>query len=118
MYRILALIPVALLCASCSETTGGSGSIASGVGMDSSEGTARGTINPRSDGGYTFVLNRGGTVCTAVFESPFTAGKTDLSPMNCSGGGSGTATVVYGSDRKPESVVYAEVGSGGGTIRF
>ncbi|OWU70492.1 hypothetical protein ATO3_19670 [Marinibacterium profundimaris] len=73
-------------------------------------------MSARSGGGYTFVLNRDRAVCTAVFEDAAAAGATELSDLDCSGGNEGTATIVYGSDSRPDRVVYAVNGLGGGTI--
>ncbi len=116
MIRYLALFAGVVLCASCSETT--NSSVERGFGTDSVDGSVNGTLNSRSDGGYSLVLNKGGRVCTAVFESFAATGKSDLSTLNCTKGGRGTATIVYRDDGQPESVVYAVTGAGGGTIRF
>jgi len=118
MFRILTLVPIALICASCTETTGRNDSFESGIGRDTADSLVSGTIRQGGSGRYTFVLNRAGTVCTANFESPAQAGKSDLARLYCAGGGNGTATVVYGGNARPERVVYAVIGSGGGTITF
>ncbi|WP_428927700.1 hypothetical protein [Marinibacterium sp. SX1] len=114
----LACLAMTALVAGCMETSGSTSSIATGTGNDSGSGNVTGSINERSSGGYTFVLNRDGGVCTAVFDAPPAAGDTELSNLNCSGGGAGTATVVYADDATPDRVVYAVNGEGGGTITF
>ena len=75
-----------------------------------------GTSGSSGSGGSTFVLNRDGAVCAAVFDETPAEGDTELSNLSCSRGGTGTATVVYAGDASPERVVYAVNGEGGGTI--
>lgn len=114
-----ASLTVMALVAGCMETSGSSGStLATGTGNDSGAGSVSASINQRSSGGYTFVLNRDGAVCTAVFDETPAPGDTELSNLSCSGGGTGTATIAYASDATPDRVVYAVNGEGGGTIRF
>lgn len=115
MKHIVALAAIALTCTACVETSGGS-SVQTGSGNDTTAGSVRGSVSARSGGGYTFVLTRGSTVCTAGFEDAAAAGATELSDLDCSGGSDGTATIVYGSDARPDRVVYAVNGLGGGTI--
>ncbi|MGS4947908.1 hypothetical protein ACVDG3_20765 [Meridianimarinicoccus sp. RP-17] len=115
MKHIVASAVIALTCTACVETSGSS-SVQTGSGNDTAEGSVRGSVSARSGGGYTFVLTRGSTVCTAVFEDVAAAGATELSDLDCSGGNEGTATVVYGPDATPDRVIYAVDGLGGGTV--
>ncbi|ANT62325.1 hypothetical protein AYJ57_18070 [Salipiger sp. CCB-MM3] len=96
----------------------GGSSYQSGIARDHSADRANGSINARSGGGYTFTLSRDGTVCTGVFDEAAAAKATELAVMNCSGGARGSATIVYDSEAKPDRVVYAVNGEGGGTIEF
>ncbi|MAM62443.1 hypothetical protein [uncultured Maritimibacter sp.] len=117
MRHIAALAAIAVTCTACMETDGGS-SLQTGSGNDTAAGSVRGSVSARPGGGYTFLLNRDRTVCTAVFDDAASAGATELSDLNCSGGNEGTATIIYGSDATPDRVIYAVNGVGGGTINL
>ncbi|MDK3075287.1 hypothetical protein QO034_19580 [Sedimentitalea sp. JM2-8] len=112
MKTSLLVLPILALAAGCVETDG---SIASG--SNTSGGSATASINPRSGGGYTLVLSTQGNTCTAIYENPAPGG-TELRPLNCSGDGSGNATVSYDTAGAPVRVTFGGVGIGSGTIRF
>lgn len=112
MKKSLLVLPILALAAGCVETEGNYG-----TGTNTSGGTASASINPRSDGTYTLVLNAGGSACTAVYDDPAPGGK-ELRPLNCSGGNSGNATVTYDDSGTPDRVTFGGVGIGSGTITF
>ena len=118
MIRPMMTASLLLLCAACVET-GGLDTLKTGSGMATAgDDDARGSIGRAGSGDYIFALRREDASCTAVFEGPETAGRSDLSDLRCTDGGRGTATVVYGSDLTPNQVVWAVNGSGGGNVRF
>ncbi|WP_138468593.1 hypothetical protein [Poseidonocella sp. HB161398] len=112
MKTSLLILPIAALASGCLETEG-----SYGTGRNSSGGTASASVNDRSGGGFTLVLSAGGSTCTGIFDDPAPGGK-ELSPLNCSGGNSGNATVLYDGNGRPERVVFGGVGIGSGSIEF
>jgi hypothetical protein len=119
MKHLAACLAAAVVVAGCDEsmrTVEGSRDV--GSGYDSGAGTVSGNISERNDGSHLFVLTRGSATCTAVFDEPPAAGSSELSPINCTDGNNGNATVVYGSDGQPDRVVYNAGLDGGGTITF
>lgn len=123
MKKPLALIAIGILCAACSETTGSSGSSGGssrdfGSGNDSKAGSVTANVRLRNNGSRLFVLNRGVATCTAVFDDAAVAGASELSPINCTDGNNGNATIRYDSDGSVRFVVYNAGLDGGGTINF
>lgn len=108
---ILAL-PVAMLLGGCvSEGT------STGVGANSSGGTASGTIRLRDDGNYALGVSTTNGFCSAVYRMP-QPNAAELQPLVCTSGAGGNATVRYGSDGTPVSATYGGVDIGSGTITF
>ena len=58
-----------------------------------------------------------GQTCTATYDAVVPDG-TELSPVTCTGGGSGNATVAYGSDGTPVRATFGGIGIGSGTLVF
>lgn len=111
MRRYLIALPFLALLPGCLEGT------ESTTAFNSSGGTSTGTVIPRSGGGYTLSFTAPGNNCTAVFDEVVPGG-TELSPVTCSGGGSGNATMVYASDGTPDRVTFGGIGIGSGTLVF
>jgi hypothetical protein len=84
---------------------------------NSSGGTSTGTVIPRRDGGYVLSLSAEGQNCTAVFDDVRPGGR-ELSPVTCTGKGSGNATMVYSRDGTPDRVAFGGIGIGSGTLVF
>jgi len=80
-----------------------------GTGLKGSGGVASGSINERSDGSHSLVLNVTGGVCTGVYDNPKPGG-TELGPLICSGGKGGNATVSYDKSGTPARATYSGVG--------
>lgn len=108
----------ALLVSGCGSSTTGDTSYRHAAARDTSASNATGTLTPRSNGGHTLTLSRDGTVCSGRFEKPAVAKASELARLQCSGGAQGTATLLYDGDAKPDRVVYAVNGQGGGNIKF
>lgn len=108
----LLALPILALVAGCIES---GGSVATGA--NTSGGAATASINPHSEGGYGLLLTTAGNTCSAIYSNPLANG-TELKSLNCSGGGSGNATLSYGSDGAPEKVTFGGLGIGSGTITF
>ncbi|TMV93320.1 hypothetical protein FGG78_06135 [Thioclava sp. BHET1] len=109
-YYTIAL-PLLVLLSGCIEGT------QSTTAMNSSGGTSSGTIIPRSDGGYALTFSAQGNACSAVFDNPRPRGR-ELSPVTCTGDGSGNATMVYSDDGTPDRVTFGGLGIGSGTLVF
>jgi hypothetical protein len=109
--RLLIALPLLTLVPGCIEGT------ESTTAFNSSGGTSSGTVIPRRSGGYTLSFTAEGNNCTAVFDT-VRPGGTQLSPVNCTGGGSGNATMVYAADGSPDRVTFGGLGIGSGTLVF
>lgn len=112
MKKSLLVVPVLAIVAGCMETEG-----EFATGSNTSGGSASASISPRSDGTYSLVLSTEGSTCTAVYDEA-TPGGTELSALNCAGGGSGNATVSYDNAGVPARVTFGGVGISSGTIKF
>lgn len=115
MRHLPLVIPVILVVAGC--TTSESGFRGAGFTTNTSGGSASGTISQRGDGAYALALSIDGSACTAVYDSPVPGG-SELSPLTCSRGQGGNATVVYDDDGRPASATFGGVEIGSGTITF
>jgi hypothetical protein len=111
MKKFVMMLPVVALLAACVE-----GSVST-TAVNSSGGTSTGTIIPRSGDGYTLSFTANGNNCTAVFDN-VNPGGTELSPVNCTGDGSGNATMVYAADGSADRVTFGGTGIGSGTLIF
>ncbi|WPZ22411.1 hypothetical protein T7987_04005 [Sulfitobacter faviae] len=111
MKRYLIALPLLALLPGCLEGT------ESATACNSSGGTSVGTIIPRGDGGYALTFSAMGNSCSAVFRN-VRPGKTELSPVTCTGDGSGNATMVYAADGSPDRVTFGGLGIGSGTLIF
>ena len=107
----IAALTVLTLLAGCIEGS------ESATTANSSGGMSTGTVVPRSDGGYNVLFTAQGNNCSATYNDVVPGG-TELSPVTCSGGGSGNATLVYGADGKPEKLTFGGLGIGSGTLVF
>ena len=77
----------------------------SATAYNSSGGTSTGTVIPRRDGGYALTFSAEGNSCSAVFNN-VPPGGTELSPVTCTGTGSGNATMIYAADGSPDRVTF------------
>jgi hypothetical protein len=111
MKRYLMALPLLALLPGCIEGTETS------TAYNSSGGTSTGTIIPRSNGGYALTFTAEGNTCSAVFTN-VRPGGTELSPVTCTGSGSGNATLVYAADGSPDRVTFGGLGIGSGTLVF
>lgn len=111
MKRYIIALPMLALLAGCMEGT------QSTTTYNSSGGTSTGTVIPRSDGGYALTFTAEGNNCSAVFRN-VRPGGTELSPVACTGSGSGNATMVYAADGSPARVTFGGLGIGSGTLDF
>lgn len=119
MKRIALCLAIAGFASGCVEDTGSSSGVSDrGTGNDSKVGVVTATMSLRNDGSQLFLLTRGAAVCTAVFDDAPAAGKSELSPIRCSDGNNGNATVVYNQYASADRVVYNAGLDGGGTVRF
>lgn len=111
MKRYMIALPLLALLPACIEGT------ESATTFNSSGGTSTGTVIPRSDGGYAVTFTAEGNTCSAVFRN-VRPGGTELSPVTCTGDGSGNATMIYTSDGSPDRVTFGGLGIGSGTLVF
>ncbi|MCA1283999.1 hypothetical protein [Salipiger bermudensis] len=111
MKKFLLAVPLLALLPGCLEGT------ESATTYNSSGGTSTGTVIPRSDGGYALTFSAQGNSCSATFTN-VRPGETELSPVTCTGTGSGNATMVYASDGSPDRVTFGGLGIGSGTLVF
>lgn len=111
MKKILIALAMLTLTTGCIEGT------ESATTFNSSGGTSSGTVIPRRDGGYTLSFSAEGNNCTAVFRN-VRPGGSELSPVTCTGDGSGNATLVYAADGTPASATFGGLGIGSGTLVF
>lgn len=109
--NMMTALPLLALLAGCVEGT------ESATAYNSSGGTSTGTVIPRSDGGYALTFSAEGNNCSAVFRD-VKPGGTELSPVTCTGTGSGNATMVYAADGSPDRVTFGGIGIGSGTLVF
>ncbi len=111
MKKFLIAVPLLALLPGCLEGT------ESATTDNSSGGTSTGTVIPRSNGGYALTFSAQGNSCSATFTN-VRPGGTELSPVTCTGTGSGNATMVYASDGSPDRVTFGGLGIGSGTLVF
>jgi hypothetical protein len=111
MKRCMIALTLLALLPGCLEGT------ESATTYNSSGGTSTGTVIPRSDGGYALTFTAEGNSCSAVFRD-VRPGGTELSPVTCTGTGSGNATMVYAADGSPDRVTFGGLGIGSGTLVF
>ena len=109
--RSVIAISALLLASACSEHS------SSGVGPNSSGGTSSGFIRGRSDGSYALGVTVDGAFCSAVYTNARPGG-SELSPLSCTGGQSGNATVLYDGVGAPRSATYGGLEIGSGTVTF
>jgi D-arabinose 1-dehydrogenase-like Zn-dependent alcohol dehydrogenase len=109
MKRCMIALTLLALLPGCLEGT------ESATTYNSSGGTSTGTVIPRSDGGYALTFTAEGNSCSAVFSDVRPGG---LSPVTCTGTGSGNATMVYAADGSPDRVTFGGLGIGSGTLVF
>ncbi len=104
-------IPLFLFATACSEHS------SSGVGPNSSGGTASGFIRERADGSYTLAITADGAFCSAIYTDAESNG-SELRALSCTGGQGGNATLLYDGDGAPKSATYGGLEIGSGTVRF